>query len=64
MKHREKFAVKEFKNPSGEIVYRVDGWFNGERVRKNFATRKEADVTAPRNPSGTKRDRRARRSDG
>ncbi len=44
MKHREKFAVKEFKNPSGEIVYRVDGWFNGERVRKNFATRKEADV--------------------
>ena len=42
MKQKKKFVVQEFPNPSGEIVYRVYGRLNGERVRKNFETREEA----------------------
>lgn len=38
------FVVSEFTNPSGEIVYRLYGWDQGQRVRKNFATRAEADA--------------------
>lgn len=37
-----KFEISEFTNPSGEIVFRVAGWLNGKRVRKNLATRAEA----------------------
>src|SRR4051812_33731012 len=44
MKQKKKFVVQVFPNPSGEIVYRVYGRLNGERVRKNFATRQEADA--------------------
>lgn len=44
MKQKKQFVVQEFPNPSGEIVYRVYGRINGERVRKNFATRQEADT--------------------
>lgn len=46
MKQEEKlaFIVSEFKNPSGAIVYRVTGWLDGQRIRKNFETRQEADV--------------------
>ncbi len=36
------FSITEFTNPSGVIVYRVAGWLDGKRVRKNFATRSEA----------------------
>jgi hypothetical protein len=36
------FVISEFTNPSGEIVFRVSGWLDGERVRKNFSTRAEA----------------------
>ena len=37
-----KFEISEFTNPSGEIVFRVAGWLDGKRVRKNLATRVEA----------------------
>jgi hypothetical protein len=36
------FVISEFTNPSGEIVYRVSGWQQGRRYRKNFSTRAEA----------------------
>jgi len=36
------FTVSEFSNPSGEIAYRVSGWLDGKRIRKNFTTRAEA----------------------
>ena len=35
-------VISEFKNPSGKIVIRVSGRFDGKRVRKNFPTRAEA----------------------
>lgn len=38
------FAIKTFTNPSGEIVFRVSGYVCGQRVRKNFSTRKEAEA--------------------
>jgi integrase len=38
------FVISEFTNPSGEIVYRVSGWSDGKRVRKNFATRADAEA--------------------
>jgi len=44
MKIANPFVVLKFKNPSGEIAYRVSGRINGERIRKNVATRAEADV--------------------
>ena len=37
-----KFEISEFTNPSGEIVFRVASWLDGKRVRKNLATRVEA----------------------
>jgi hypothetical protein len=40
------FVVFEFTNPSGEIVFRVSGWLDGKRIRKNFATRAEAKAEA------------------
>ncbi len=36
------FRISEFTNPSGEIVFRVTGWLDGKRIRKNFPTRAEA----------------------
>jgi hypothetical protein len=42
MKSTASFVTSEFKNPSGEIVFRVSGQLAGARVRKNFATRAEA----------------------
>jgi integrase len=44
MKHIPSFVISEFTNPSGEIVYRVAGWLDGKRVRRNFATRTEAEA--------------------
>lgn len=37
-------VVSKFTNPSGEIVFRVSGWLDGKRVRKNFPTRTEAEA--------------------
>jgi hypothetical protein len=34
MKHAQ-FVISEFTNPSGEIVFRVSGWPDGKRVRRN-----------------------------
>jgi integrase len=42
MKQESAFDISEFTNPSGEIVFRVSGWLDGKRVRKNFPTRTEA----------------------
>jgi hypothetical protein len=39
---QSKFSLKEFKNPSGAIVWRVTGWLNDERIRLNFKTSAEA----------------------
>ena len=44
MDHSTSFVISEFTNPSGEIVFRVAGWLDGKRVRKNFATRAEAEA--------------------
>lgn len=38
------FQISQFTNPSGEIVFRVSGWLDGKRVRKNFPTRAEAET--------------------
>jgi len=38
------FQISEFTNPSGDVVYRVSGWLDGKRVRKNFPTRAEAEA--------------------
>ena len=38
------FAVSKFTNPSGEIVYRLYGWDQGERIRKNFTAPAEAEA--------------------
>lgn len=44
MNHAAKFIISEFTNPSGEIVFRVTGWLDGKRVRKNFPNRAEAEA--------------------
>jgi hypothetical protein len=44
MKQFPAFVISEFTNPSGEIVFRVSGWSDGKRVRKNFATRADAEA--------------------
>ena len=46
MKQEKTFVIAEFKNPSGEIVFRVIGWLEGKRVRKNFPTFAEAKAEA------------------
>lgn len=38
------FVISEFTNPSGKIVSRISGWLAGKRIRKNFATRAEAEA--------------------
>jgi len=44
MNHNPAFVISEFTNSSGEIVFRVAGWLDRKRVRKNFATRTEAEA--------------------
>ena len=45
MKEKEStFVVSEFTNPSGEIVYRLYGRIEGQRIRKNFSTWAEAEA--------------------
>jgi integrase len=38
------FVISQFTNPSGAIVFRVSGWLDGRRIRRNFATRAEAEA--------------------
>ena len=38
------FSVSEFTNPSGEVVFRVTGWLDGRRIRKNYPTKVEAEA--------------------
>jgi integrase len=42
MKHENLFAVSRFKNRNGAISWRVAGWLDGVRIRKNFKSREEA----------------------
>ena len=35
--------IVQFRNPSGQHVYRVSGMIHGRRVQKNFPTRSEAE---------------------
>jgi hypothetical protein len=44
MKQTNPFVISEFTNPSGEVVFRISGWLDGQRVRKNFPTRAEAEA--------------------
>ena len=44
MKQITPFAISEFTNPSGDVVYRFSGWLDGQRVRKNYWTRAEAEA--------------------
>ena len=44
MKQVNSFVISEFTNPSGEIVFRVTGWLDGKRIRKNLCTRAEAEA--------------------
>jgi integrase len=44
MKAATSFVISEFTNPSGDIVFRVSGWLDGKRLRKNFPTRHEAEA--------------------
>jgi len=42
MSQTPQFVISEFTNPSGEIVFRLTGWLDGMRIRKNFPSRAEA----------------------
>jgi hypothetical protein len=44
MNHVTPFVISEFTNPSGDVVYRVTGWLDGQRIRKNFPTRADAEA--------------------
>jgi hypothetical protein len=44
MNQKNSFVISQFTNPSGEIVFRVSGWLDGNRLRKNFPTRAEAEA--------------------
>jgi integrase len=44
MNQATQFVVSEFTNPSGEVVFRISGWLDGKRIRKNFPTRAEAEA--------------------
>ena len=44
MTHPSKLVVAPFENRNGVISYRVTGWLHGERVRRNFKTRDEANA--------------------
>src|SRR6266568_1731183 len=49
MKINERFSIAKFSNPSGERVFRVQGYKqSGERVRKNFPTEGEAEAERQR----------------
>ena len=46
MAQAAQFVISEFTNPSGNIVFRLSGWLDGKRIRKNFPSR--ADASAER----------------
>jgi hypothetical protein len=46
MSQAPQFVISEFTNPSGEIVFRLTGWLDGKRIRKNFPSRAEAALSA------------------
>lgn len=39
-----KLVVAPFENRNGVTSYRLTGWLHGERVRRNFKTRDEANA--------------------
>src|SRR3954470_10206583 len=39
---KQNFVIREFANPSGEIVFRICGSLDGKRIRQNFSTYAEA----------------------
>ena len=39
MNQATSFVISKFTNPSGDVVFRVTGNLDGQRVRKNFSTR-------------------------
>ena len=44
MNEANPFVISQFTNPSGEIVFRVDGRIDGKRIRRNFKTRADAEA--------------------
>ena len=44
MNQNTQFVISQFTNPSREVVFRVSGWLDGKRIRKNFPTRAEAEA--------------------
>jgi integrase len=44
MKHTSPFVISEFTNPSGKIAFQLYARLDGERFRKNFQTRAEAEA--------------------
>jgi hypothetical protein len=42
MSRAPQFVISEFTYPSGKIVFRLTGWLDGKRIRKNFPSRAEA----------------------
>ncbi len=40
--HEKKFSVSRFRNRNGVFSFRVDGYLNGVRIRRNFKTQEEA----------------------
>ncbi|MEO6876112.1 MAG: site-specific integrase, partial [Opitutaceae bacterium] len=42
MNHQTMFAVSRFENRNGVFSFRVDGYLNGVRIRRNFKTQEEA----------------------
>jgi len=42
MNYAASFTISAFTNPSGEVVFRVSGWLDGKRIRKNYPSRAEA----------------------
>src|ERR1035437_6754794 len=44
MKHKTPFVISEFTNPSGAVVFQLYARLDGNRFRKNFPTRTEAEA--------------------
>lgn len=44
MKQVTPFVISEFTNPSGKIVFQLYARIDGQRFRKNFQTRAEAEA--------------------
>ena len=42
MSQAPQFVISEFTNPSGEIAFRLTGWLDGKRIRKNLPSLAEA----------------------